>query len=223
MEDFLSWLAGEGDGGGKGSFSYKGRKGANAAQARTRKMLFKLKLQIKRMQKQQRKLDYQSDKARKKAMDLRKKGDSEGAKLYAKEMLKYRKLAANMIKFATNLQGMQFKLEQVVETQKMASMFESIDSSLKDLSTTVSIPELQESLNSINTTISELDTNLEVSQEGLELANDADVSDTEVDKALEEIDSELAVEGMELPSAGMAVEENEKIKDYKSRIDSLRD
>jgi len=187
-------------------------------------MLFRLKLQVKRMQGQQRKLEFQADKSKKKAIDMKKNGDDTGAKMYAKEMLKYRKMSGNMVKFVTNLQAMQFKLEAVAETQKMADMFQSIDTSLQDLKGTVSVPELQGTLESINSTIVDMDANLEITAEGLELSNEADVkvSDKELNTALEEIDAGLATEGMELPSAELTPEENEKIKDYKSRIDSLK-
>ncbi|MEX2683211.1 MAG: Snf7 family protein [Candidatus Sigynarchaeota archaeon] len=231
MQEFLGWLSGEdsGGGGGKSSFSSSrgGKKGADAAQQRTRKMLFKLRLQIKRMQSQQRKLEFQADKSKKKAIEMKKNGDEQGARMYAAEMLKYRKMSANMVKFITNLQAMQFKLEAVTETQKMAHMFESIDASLQDLKGTVSVPELQSTLESINSTIMDMDANLEITQEGLELTNEANVkiSDKELKSALDEIDQSIAVEGMELPGAAeteLTPEEGEKIKDYKSRIDSLK-
>lgn len=182
-------------------------------------------MQIKRMSVQQRKLDFQADKSKKKAIDLKKNGDDAGATLYAKEMLKYRHMSANMVKFVTNLQAMQFKLESVVETQRMADMFQSIDASLQGIKDTVSVPEMQSTLESINNTITDLDSNLEVTAEGLELSTDTSnvkVSDTELQGALDEIDAGLAAEGMELPSAEITPEENEKIKDYKARIDSLK-
>ncbi|MBN2151337.1 MAG: Snf7 family protein [Candidatus Lokiarchaeota archaeon] len=230
MQDFLGWLSGEdGGGGSKGSFSSSrgGRKGTDAAQVRSRKMLFKLRLQIKRMQSQQRKLEFQADKTKKKAVEMRRNGDEQGARMYAAEMLKYRKMSGNMVKFVTNLQAMQFKLEAVAETQKMAHMFESIDASLQDLKGTVSVPELQSTLESINSTIMDMDANLEITQEGLELTTEANVkvSDKELKGALDEIDQSIAVEGLELPGAAdteLTPEEGEKINDYKSRIDSLK-
>lgn len=227
MQEFLGWLAGDG-GGSSGKpvkttySSSKGRRGAQSEQARSRQMQFKLRLQVKRMQKQQKKLEFQADKSRKKAMDLKRNGDEAGARMYAAEMLKYRKMGASMVRFVTNLQAMQFKLEQVTEAHKMADMFSSIDASLQGMKETVSVPELQSTLDSINSTITELDASLEVTQDGLELTTDAQVSDKEVSDALNEIDTGLAMEGMDLPSAGISEEEDEKLKEYKARIDSLR-
>ena len=231
MQDFLGWLAGDDSGGSGSKGSYKPKRGSKAAQAeqaRSRKMLFRLKMQVKRMQVQQRKLDFQADKSKKKAIEMKQKGDEQGATMYAKEMLKYRHMSANMVKFVTNLQALQFKLESVAETQKMADMFQGIDESLQGMKDTVSVPEMQGTLESINSTIMDMDANLEVTAEGLEMTTDASnvkVSDTELQGALDEIDAELATEGMELPGAGVSgitPEENEKIKDYKSRIDSLK-
>ncbi len=210
--------------GGKSTFApSKGRKGTNEEQARTRRMLFKLRLEIKRMEKNQKKLEFQAEKSKKRAIELRQNGDEQGAKLHAGEMLKYRKMAANMVKFVTNMQAMQYKLEQVTETQRMSDMFQSIDTSLKSMKeTTLNVPEIQSTLDSINNTITELDMNMEVTQEGLQLTTDAQVSGNDLDEAMEEIDTSIAMDGMDLPTAANSPVEDEKIKDYKSRIDSLR-
>ncbi|MHA1683623.1 MAG: Snf7 family protein [Promethearchaeota archaeon] len=224
VTEFLNWLSGEdGGGGGKSSFSSRRpSKSAKNAQARNRQMLFKLKLQIKRMQKQQRKLEFQADKSRQKAIQSKRDGDEQRARMYAGEMLKYRKLAANMINFVTGLEGMKFKLEQITETQKMADMFTAIDSSLQNMKASISVPELQESLDSINQTIAEMDANLEITQDGIEISTDANIPEKEVDGALDEIDAELAAEAG-LPAAEIGQEENEKIKTWKERLDSLKD
>jgi exonuclease VII small subunit len=233
MQSFLGWLSGEdtlgGGSGGKATKSYggggRGGRGQQAAQARTRKMMFRLKLQIKRMQMQQRKLDFQSEKDKKKAIEMRRAGDEQRARMYAVEMLKYRKMSANLVSFVTNLQAMQFKLEQVAQTQALASMFTSIDRSLVDIKGNISVPELQSTLESINSSITDLDSSLEVTKDGLELTNQTaavKVDDKDVEEAMSEIDASLAVEGMELPGAGITPQENEKIKDYKSRIDQLK-
>lgn len=221
IQEFLGWLSSDDTGGKSGSYR-KSRRGKNNPAQRTRKMLFKLKLQIKRMQKQQRKLEFQADKSRKKAVDAKRDGNEQRAKMYAKEMLKYRKLSANMVSFVTGLEGMRFKLEQISETQKMADMFQSIDSSLQNMKETISVPEIQETIDSITSTMTDLDTNLEITTEGIQLATDANVSDVELSKAMDEIDAGLAVEGLELPSAA-AAGETEDLKDWKEKIDALKD
>ncbi|MHA1793614.1 MAG: Snf7 family protein [Promethearchaeota archaeon] len=222
ITEFLQWLSGE-DNGSKSSFSHRNKYyGSKNAHGRNRQMLFKLKLQIKRMQKQQKKLEFQADKSKKKAIDAKKNGDDDRAKMYAREMVKYRKLSVNLGNFISGLENMKFKLEQVTETQKMADMFKMIDQSLQGMKMSVSVPEIQETLDSINQTITDMDATLEVTKDGLEITSDSNVSEKEVDLAMAEIDTELASEATELPSAGVAVEDG-KISELKKKIDALKD
>ncbi|MFX0100602.1 MAG: Snf7 family protein [Candidatus Hodarchaeota archaeon] len=220
IQEFLGWLSSDDDGGGKKTSYRRPGKGKMTPAQRTRKMLFKLKRQIMKMDKMQKKLEFQADNQRKKAIEAKRNGDDQRAKMYAKEMLKYRKLSANMINFVSGLEGMKFKLEQVVETQRMSEMFQSIDISLQNMKESINVPEIQETLDSINSTITDMDVNLEFTTEGIEMATDANVSDVELSKAMEEIDAGLAVEGLELPTAAA---ETEDLKEWKDKIDALKD
>jgi len=230
VKDFLAWLSGEDTGGGGGSYRSHfggGRRGNVSDAARTRRMIFKLKFEIKKITKQQQKLNYMAEKAKEKAKAARQRGDVHKAKLHAREMVRYRNLARNMDRFISNLEGMQQKLEMAQNTQQIANVLAGIDSSLQGMKEGVSVPDLQETLESIAGTMADLDTSLAITQEGIEFAAEGpeQINDAEIDSALSEIDTELATEGFGLPSPeGLPVDENEEqIKKWEDELKALKD
>ena len=72
----------------------------------------KLKVFNKRLMRQVKKLDITAKIARDKAVNLRRQGDMEGSKFHARNYLQVSKQSRSVEMFRTNLEGLQFKLDQ---------------------------------------------------------------------------------------------------------------
>ncbi|MFX0030698.1 MAG: hypothetical protein ACFE8B_15905, partial [Candidatus Hermodarchaeota archaeon] len=72
----------------------------------------KLKVFNKRLMRQTKKLEMSAKIARDKAVNLRKQGDLDGSKFHARNYLQVKKQARAVEMFRTNLEGLQFKLDQ---------------------------------------------------------------------------------------------------------------
>jgi hypothetical protein len=171
-----------------------------------RTAITQLKLLNTRLTKQAMNQNRMAQYTKRKAIELRKKGDIEGSKVQMKTSLQSQAWANNIENFRLKLEGLQFKLEQSKAVKDVATILVDVAATMQGLSQSVSMPDITKSLEDIDLGISNLDITQEVAAEGMEQLGATDqIPDEVVDKALEEVDAEIEVETENaLPSAGKA-------------------
>ncbi|HMF30603.1 MAG TPA: Snf7 family protein [Candidatus Lokiarchaeia archaeon] len=185
----------------------------------TLSVLTKLKIFNKRLSRQATQLNMKSQRARAKAIDLRKKGDTAGSKMQMRAHLQMQAWKNNIENFQLKLDGLQYKLEQAKAVNDVESILKNVAGVITVLQKTVSAPEISQIISQIDLGISDFDATQEVAAEGMEDMGATDqISDDQVDLALDEVDAEIMAEtGTQLPSAGSG-----KISDLEKEIQKLK-
>jgi|SRR5271157_3604522 len=202
LKNFAGWMSGN-----------KGGKDT------TLSVLTKLKIFNKRLSRQATQLNMKSQRARAKAIDLRKKGDTAGSKMQMRAHLQMQAWKNNIENFQLKLDGLQYKLEQAKAVNDVESILKNVAGVITVLQKTVSAPEISQIISQIDLGISDFDATQEVAAEGMEDMGATDqISDDQVDLALDEVDAEIMAEtGTQLPSAGSG-----KISDLEKEIQKLK-
>ncbi len=171
-----------------------------------RTAITQLKLLNTRLTKQAMSQNRMAQYTKRKAIELRKKGDIDGSKVQMKASLQSQAWANNIENFKLKLEGLQFKLEQSKAIKDVAAILVDVAATMQGLSKSVSMPDITKSLEDIDLGISNFDITQEVAAEGMEQLGATDqIPDEDVEKALEEVDAEIEVETENaLPSAGKA-------------------
>jgi len=203
LKDMSKWLSG-----GK-------TKGDTVRQAS-----IKLKVFNKRLLRQSKKLEVTAQQAKDKAIRLRREGDNKGSEFHARNHLQIKKQARAVDSFRTNLEGLQFKLEQASAVKDVANIMGGIQTSLAQLKSSLSLPQITEMMSSIDMDMEDFEVTQEIAAEGMEgITTDSAVSDADVKGFLGEIDSELQVEiGGELPQVSGG-----KISELEEELNRLRE
>jgi len=185
-----------------------------------RQASIKLKVFNKRLLRQAKKLETTAQQAKDKAIRLRRQGDLKGSEFHARNHLQIKKQARAVDSFRTNLEGLQFKLEQASAVKDVADIMGGIQTSLAQLKSQLSLPQITEMMKNIDMDMEDFEVTQEIAAEGMEgIALDSAVSDSDVKSFLGEIDSEIQVEmGGELPS----VVPEGKISELEKELDRLR-
>lgn len=203
LKDLSKWLSG-----GKG-------KKDNIRQA-----AIKLKVFNKRLLRQSKKMELMGKQARDKAVKLRREGDMEGSRFHARTYLQFSNQARAVDTFRTNLESLQFKLEQAQAIQDFTGVFKGISQSLSALKNQLNLPEIDQMMKEMDVDMSDFEIASEITTEGMQNANlDYSVTDSAVDTILGEIDAEIGVEtGAALPDAVS----DEKIKELEDELKKLK-
>ncbi|MHA2037776.1 MAG: Snf7 family protein [Promethearchaeota archaeon] len=180
----------------------------------------KLKVFNKRLMRQTKKLEITAKLARDKAVNLRKQGDLDGSKFHARNYLQVKKQARAVEFFRTNLEGLQFKLDQANAVKDVSQIMTGIAQSLAVLKNQLSVPQMQEIMSQIDIDMEEFAVTADIATEGMDsISIDTAVSDTDVTEILGEIDAEIQVEmGAALPSAAS----DEKIAELEKELNRLK-
>jgi hypothetical protein len=180
----------------------------------------KLKVFNKRLMRQTKKLEMSAKIARDKAVNLRKQGDLDGSKFHARNYLQVKKQARAVEMFRTNLEGLQFKLDQATAVKDVSQIMTGIAQSLAVLKTQLSVPQMQEIMSQIDVDMEEFAVTADIATEGMDsISIDTAVSDSDVNEVLGEIDAEIQVEmGAALPSAAS----DEKIAELEKELNRLK-
>jgi len=203
LKDISKWLSG-------------GKKGKE----NVRSAAIKLKVFNKRLMRQVKKLEISGKLARDKVVNLRKQGDMEGSKFHARNYLQIRKQSRAVEMFRTNLEGLQFKLEQANAVKDVSQIMTGIAQSLAVLKNQLSVPQIQEIMSQIDIDMEEFAVTADIATEGMEgISIDTAVTDSDVGEVLGEIDAEIQVEmGAALPSAAS----DEKIAELEKELNRLK-
>ncbi|MFX0106101.1 MAG: Snf7 family protein [Candidatus Hodarchaeota archaeon] len=180
----------------------------------------KLKVFNKRLMRQTKKLEISAKIARDKAVNLRKQGDMDGSKFHARNYLQVKKQARAVEMFRTNLEGLQFKLDQATAVKDVSQIMTGIAQSLAILKSQLSVPQIQELMSQIDIDMEEFAVTADIATEGMDsISIDTAVTDSDVNEVLGEIDAEIQVEmGAALPSAAS----DEKIAELEKELNRLK-
>jgi hypothetical protein len=180
----------------------------------------KLKVFNKRLVRQVKKMEMTAKIARDKAVNLRKQGDLDGSKFHARNYLQTKKQARNIEIFRTNIEGLQFKLDQANAVKDISQIMTGIAQSLAVLKTQLSVPQMQEIMSQIDIDMEEFAVTADIATEGMDsISLDTAVSDADVSEVLGEIDAEIQVEmGAALPSAAS----DEKIAELEKELNRIK-
>ncbi|MHA1987431.1 MAG: Snf7 family protein [Promethearchaeota archaeon] len=180
----------------------------------------KLKVFNKRLMRQTKKLEISAKLARDKAVNMRKQGDLDGSKFHARNYLQVKKQARAVEMFRTNLEGLQFKLDQANAVKDVSQIMTGIAQSLAVLKNQFSIPQIQEIMSQIDIDMEDFAVTADIATEGMDnITIDTAVTDSDVGEILGEIDAEIQVEmGAALPSAAS----DEKIAELEKELNRLK-
>jgi len=180
----------------------------------------KLKVFNKRLMRQTKKLEISAKIARDKAVNLRRQGDMDGSKFHARNYLQVKKQARAVEMFRTNLEGLQFKLDQANAVKDVSQIMTGIAQSLSILKSQFSIPQIQEIMSQIDIDMEDFAVTADIATEGMDsITIDTAVTDSDVGDVLGEIDAEIQVEmGADLPSAAS----DEKIAELEKELNRLK-
>ncbi len=184
-----------------------------------RTALTQIKLLNTRLTRQENIQNLKSQQTRRKAIELRKKGEMDASKIQMKASLQSQAWANNIENFKLKLEGLQFKLELSKAVKDVAAILVNVAGVLQGLSLSVKMPDITKALEDIDLGISDFDVTQEVAAEGMESMGASDqIPDEAVEKALEEVDAEIRVEtDNALPSAGKG-----KVEDLERELQELK-
>ena len=182
----------------------------------------KLKVFNKRLMRQSNKLDMSAKLARDKVVKLRKEGDIEGSKFHARNYLQVKNQARAVEAFRTNLEGLQFKLENAGAVKDVSEILKGVARAVSGIKASLSVPQITELMKNIDLDVEDFAVAQELTSEGMTNMNiDTAVTDSQVDDFLGEIDAEIGVEtGAALPAA--AAGSSQKIKELEEELNRLK-
>lgn len=203
LKDLSSWLSG-------------GRK-----KDTIRSVTVKLKVFNKRLMRQSKKLEMSAKLAKDKAVKLRKDGDLEGSKFHARNYLQVKNQARAVDAFRTNLEGLQFKLENAGAVKDVSEILKGVAVAVSGIKRSLSVPQITELMKNIDLDVEDFNVAQEITTESMTDMNlDTAVTDSQVDDFLGEIDAEIGIEtGVALPSAAGS---SQKIKELEEELNRLK-
>ncbi|MFX0073610.1 MAG: Snf7 family protein [Candidatus Hermodarchaeota archaeon] len=186
-----------------------------------RSVTVKLKVFNKRLMRQSRKLEMSAKLAKDKAVKLRKDGDIEGSKFHARNYLQVKNQARAVDNFRTNLEGLQFKLENAGAVKDVSEILKGVAVAVSGIKRSLSVPQITELMKNIDLDVEDFNVAQEITSESMTDMNlDTAVTDSQVDDFLGEIDAEIGVEtGAALPSATGG---SQKIKELEEELNRLK-
>lgn len=169
-----------------------------------RKAKIKLKLFVRRLERQRLKLEKQSEAAKRRATELRKKGDNESARNFIKSYLQFSGWGRGIEKFKLQLETLQFKVESAANMTDLSETLEQVGQALFGLMN-LKLPNMEDILSNIDMNLDEFNFMFESAGESMEMmgaTDDLEISDKNINEALAQIDSEILIEASDqLPSA----------------------
>ena len=172
-----------------------------------RRAKIKLRLFIKRIERQRLKLEAQARAAKKRAMELRKRGENESARNYVRSYLQFSGWSRGIENFKLQLEALAFKVESASSMVELSDTLTGVGKALQGL-LQLKLPNMEELLSSIDLNLEEFNIMFETTTESMEMmgaTDDLQITEKQVDEALNEIDSEILIETSEqLPSTAKA-------------------
>jgi hypothetical protein len=187
-----------------------------------RTVTVKLKVFNKRLMRQSNKLEMSAKLAKEKAVKLRRDGDLEGSKFHARNYLQVKNQARAIDAFRTNLEGLEFKLENAGAVKDVSEILKGVASAVAGIKASLSVPQITELMKNIDLDVEDFAVAQEITSDGMTNMNiDTAVTDSQVDEFLGEVDAEIGIEtGVALPAA--ATGSSQKIKELEEELNRLK-
>lgn len=186
-----------------------------------RSVTVRLKVFNKRLMRQSKKLEMSAKLAKDKAVKLRRDGDLEGSKFHARNYLQVKNQARAVDAFRTNLEGLQFKLENAGAVKDVSEILKGVAVAVSGIKAQLSVPQITELMKNIDLDVEDFAVAQEITSEGMTDMNlDTAVTDSQIDSFLGEVDAEIGIEtGVALPSVAGG---SQKIKELEEELNRLK-
>ena len=186
-----------------------------------RSVTVRLKVFNKRLMRQSKKLEMSAKLAKDKAVKLRRDGDLEGSKFHARNYLQVKNQARAVDAFRTNLEGLQFKLENAGAVKDVSEILKGVAIAVSGIKSQLSVPQITELMKNIDLDVEDFAVAQEITSEGMTDMNlDTAVTDSQIDAFLGEVDAEIGIEtGVALPSVAGG---SQKIKELEEELNRLK-
>jgi len=188
------------------------RGGSGTKASPTRRWIVRLRMIERRMGRQRQKLKSEEKKMMREVESAITRGDTDEARLYAKDVAKTRRMALTTQRIQSRVKAMTFKLEQAHAMESMSRDMVGLVRALKSVNASLRIPQLEHVIVDMENEMTQLDMATEAVDEGLELT---DLGSEEIDEDVEKIIGELsagkaAAAASALPSADIRSQEIQK-------------
>nr|AKC94927.1 putative Vps2/24/46-like protein [uncultured organism] len=183
------------------------------------KWIINMRMVEKRLERQRRKMKKDEQKMMREVKQAIENDDMNGAKLFAKDIARNRKMAHNLQKLRSQVKGIGYKLEQASAVQTISGDLRGLVRTLGKINRQIAIPQMENILFAMESEIETLNLTTETLDEGLEAvgATDDDVGvDSEASQIIEEIQTAGAVK------SGLPVPADSREKEINSRLEKLK-
>ncbi|OLS27541.1 MAG: hypothetical protein HeimC3_03200 [Candidatus Heimdallarchaeota archaeon LC_3] len=183
------------------------------------KWIINMRMVEKRLERQRRKMKKDEQKMMREVKQAIENDDMNGAKLFAKDIARNRKMAHNLQKLRSQVKGIGYKLEQASAVQTISGDLRGLVRTLGKINRQIAIPQMENILFAMENEIETLNLTTETLDEGLEAvgATDDDVGvDSEASQIIEEIQTAGAVK------SGLPVPADSREKEINSRLEKLK-
>ncbi|MHA1303262.1 MAG: Snf7 family protein [Candidatus Heimdallarchaeaceae archaeon] len=188
------------------------------SQKSSRDHIVNLKLTIRRLERAQRKLERDESRIQLKMRQAIQRGDMEGARLYATDIVRSRKWVLGYQKLVSRINGLIFKLERADSAANLAEEMHSIAGALRAANAQLNVPDLDHVIQDMERSIDGIEDSTETIEEGIDDLLIADTDPNEVDRLIDQTATEMGVSvGGELPSISTVATD-----DLEAEIQKLR-
>jgi len=184
----------------------------------SRDHIVNLRLTVRRLERAQRKLERDESKMQLKMKQSIQRGDIEGARLFATDIVRSRKWELGYQKLVSRINGLIFKLERADSAASMAEEMHGVADALRSANAQLQIPDLDRVIQDMEASIDGIEESTGTLEDGIDDLLVSDTDPVEVDRLIEQIAVELGVSTQAgLPTVGVV-----ETDDLEAEIQKLR-
>ncbi len=184
----------------------------------SRDHIVNLRLTVRRLERAQRKLERDESKMQLKMKQSIQRGDIEGARLFATDIVRSRKWELGYQKLVSRINGLIFKLERADSAASMAEEMHGVADALRSANAQLQIPDLDRVIQDMEASIDGIEESTGTLEDGIDDLLVSDTDPVEVDRLIEQTAVELGVSTQAgLPTVGVV-----ETDDLEAEIQKLR-
>ncbi len=184
----------------------------------SRDNIVNLRLTVRRLERAQRKLERDESKMQLKMKQSIQRGDIEGARLFATDIVRSRKWELGYQKLVSRINGLIFKLERADSAASMAEEMHGVADALRSANAQLQIPDLDRVIQDMEASIDGIEESTGTLEDGIDDLLVSDTDPVEVDRLIEQTAVELGVSTQAgLPTVGVV-----ETDDLEAEIQKLR-
>lgn len=184
----------------------------------SRDHIVNLRLTVRRLERAQRKLERDESKMQLKMKQSIQRGDIEGARLFATDIVRSRKWELGYQKLVSRINGLIFKLERADSAASMAEEMHGVADALRSANAQLQIPDLDRVIQDMEASIDGIEESTGTIEDGIDDLLVSDTDPVEVDRLIEQTAVELGVSTQAgLPTVGVV-----ETDDLEAEIQKLR-